>query len=100
MVYDSYAARLDIDYPEKLDRLTNFFRFIWAIPILIILPLISPPSTHVRFTTSHVARPTAAPQTRNLRPLSLGHGGLTASFATRGSRVQILSAPLISPCTS
>ena len=37
----SYPARLDIDYPEKLDRLTTFFRLIWAIPILIILTLIS-----------------------------------------------------------
>ena len=36
-----YAARLDIDYPEKLDRLTSFFRVIWIIPIAIILGLIS-----------------------------------------------------------
>jgi hypothetical protein len=32
---------LDIDYPETLDRLTTFFRLIWAIPILIILALIT-----------------------------------------------------------
>lgn len=38
---NSYPARLDIDYPAKLDRLTTFFRLIWAIPILIILTLIS-----------------------------------------------------------
>lgn len=38
---ESYAARLDIDYPEKLDRVTTFFRLIWAIPILIILSLLS-----------------------------------------------------------
>jgi membrane protein YdbS with pleckstrin-like domain len=38
---ESYAARLDIDYPEKLDRLTTFFRLIWAIPILIILGLLT-----------------------------------------------------------
>ena len=25
----SYAARLEIDYPEKLDRFTTFFRLIW-----------------------------------------------------------------------
>ena len=37
----SYPARLDIDYPERLDRLTTFFRLIWAIPILIILTMIS-----------------------------------------------------------
>src|ERR1017187_4245620 len=37
-----YAARLQIDYPEKLDRLTTFFRIIWIIPIAIILGLVSP----------------------------------------------------------
>ncbi|MEX0667465.1 MAG: DUF4389 domain-containing protein [Acidimicrobiia bacterium] len=37
----SYPARLDIDYPVKLDRLKTFFRLIWAIPILIILTLIT-----------------------------------------------------------
>ena len=36
-----YPARLAIDYPEKLDRLTTFFRIIWLIPIAIILGLIS-----------------------------------------------------------
>jgi hypothetical protein len=36
-----YAARLDIDYPEKLDRLTTFFRIIWIIPIAIILSLLT-----------------------------------------------------------
>ena len=38
---ESYAARLDIDYPETLDRLTTFFRVIWAIPILIVLSVVS-----------------------------------------------------------
>ena len=36
-----YAARLDIDYPEKLNRLTTFFRLFMMIPIAIILGLIS-----------------------------------------------------------
>jgi hypothetical protein len=36
-----YAARLEIDYPEKLDRLTTFFRILWMIPIAIILGLVS-----------------------------------------------------------
>jgi hypothetical protein len=36
-----YAARLQVDYPESLDRLTTFFRIIWIIPIAIILGLIS-----------------------------------------------------------
>jgi hypothetical protein len=39
--YTEYAARLEIDYPEKLDRLTTFLRIIWIIPIAIILGLIS-----------------------------------------------------------
>ncbi|HSJ35843.1 MAG TPA: DUF4389 domain-containing protein [Acidimicrobiia bacterium] len=38
---DSYPARLDIDYPAKLDRLTTFFRIIWVLPILVILTLIN-----------------------------------------------------------
>ncbi len=37
----SYPARLDIDYPKKLDRVTSFFRLIWIIPIVIVLSLIS-----------------------------------------------------------
>lgn len=36
-----YAARLEVDYPEKLDRLTTFFRLIWIIPIAIVIGLIS-----------------------------------------------------------
>jgi hypothetical protein len=36
-----YAARLEVDYPEQLDRLTTFFRLIWIVPVAIILGLIS-----------------------------------------------------------
>ena len=36
-----YAARLEVDYPDQLDRLTTFFRIIWIIPIAIILGLIT-----------------------------------------------------------
>ena len=36
-----YAARLEIDYPEQLDRLSSFFRAIWIIPIAIIFGLIA-----------------------------------------------------------
>lgn len=38
---EPYAARLDIDYPEQLDRFTTFFRLIWIIPIGIILTLLT-----------------------------------------------------------
>lgn len=31
-----YAARLDIDYPERLDRLTTLLRPLWMIPIVIV----------------------------------------------------------------
>ena len=36
-----YAARLDIDYPEKLDRVTSAFRIFWIIPIAIVLSVLS-----------------------------------------------------------
>ena len=36
-----YPARLGIDFPEKLDRLTTLFRLLWIIPIGIILALVS-----------------------------------------------------------
>ena len=37
----TYAARLDIDYPESLDRFTTFVRLIWAIPIVVVLSLLT-----------------------------------------------------------
>lgn len=36
-----YPARLDIDYPEKMNRLTTFFRIILIVPIAVIIALIS-----------------------------------------------------------
>jgi Domain of unknown function (DUF4389) len=36
-----YPARLEIDYPEKLDKVTTLFRIFWIIPIAIILGLVS-----------------------------------------------------------
>ncbi len=41
MANNNYAARLEVDYPEKLDRFTTFFRILWIIPIAIIYGLIS-----------------------------------------------------------
>ncbi|MEJ2666397.1 MAG: DUF4389 domain-containing protein [Deinococcales bacterium] len=38
---EGYAARLQIDYPERLNRLTSFFRLIWIIPIAIIICLLT-----------------------------------------------------------
>ncbi|MEA1902222.1 MAG: DUF4389 domain-containing protein [Actinomycetota bacterium] len=42
---ESYPARLEIDYPEKLDRFTTFFRLIWVIPIMIVLSVLSATTT-------------------------------------------------------
>jgi hypothetical protein len=39
--YAGYAARLEIDYPEKLNRLTTFFRLLWILPIALIFALVS-----------------------------------------------------------
>jgi hypothetical protein len=38
---NEYPLRLEVDYPEKLDRMTTFFRLLWIIPIAIILGLVS-----------------------------------------------------------
>ncbi len=57
---EPYPARLDIDYPERLDRLTTFFRLIWVIPIAFIWSLLSATSnstvTVVRETGETVSR--------------------------------------------
>lgn len=38
---DSYPARLDIDYPKKLDRASTFFRLILSVPILVIAGILT-----------------------------------------------------------
>ncbi len=35
-----YPLRLTVEYPDRLDRLTTFFRLIWAIPIVIVIVLL------------------------------------------------------------
>jgi hypothetical protein len=49
---ESYAARLDIDYPEPRDRLTSAFRLIWVIPIGIVLAVLSASSNDTVRTVS------------------------------------------------
>jgi hypothetical protein len=36
-----YAARLTVDYPERLDRFTTVVRWIWVIPIALVLGMIT-----------------------------------------------------------
>ncbi len=38
---NNYPVKLTIDYPEKLDKLSTFFRIFYAIPVLIILSLLN-----------------------------------------------------------
>ena len=63
-----YAARLNIDYPDQLDRRTTFFRLIWVIPIAFVLGLLTASGNQTMVTApgEHVA--------------SMG-GGLLASLA-------------------
>ena len=41
----TYAAHLDVDYPDKLDRVTTFFRIFMVIPIAIVLSVLSSTAT-------------------------------------------------------
>lgn len=38
---NAYPVMFDIEYSQKHDRLSSFFRLIWALPILIILCLLT-----------------------------------------------------------
>ena len=40
-----YPARLEVDHPERLDRVTSFFRILWIIPIAIVLVALSGTAT-------------------------------------------------------
>jgi Domain of unknown function (DUF4389) len=37
----AYPASFKIDYPKKFDRLSSFFRIVWALPIFVIYLLLS-----------------------------------------------------------
>ena len=41
----AYAARLTVDYPERLDRVTTAFRLLWVIPIAIVLSALTAQAT-------------------------------------------------------
>jgi hypothetical protein len=47
-----YAARLNVDYPERLDRLSTFFRLIWIIPIAVVLSLLTASGNQAMVTSS------------------------------------------------
>ncbi|HKZ19394.1 MAG TPA: DUF4389 domain-containing protein [Acidimicrobiia bacterium] len=41
MPVQAYPARLEVDYPERLDRLSTAFRLVYVIPILVVLSLLT-----------------------------------------------------------
>lgn len=41
----TYPARLEIDYPDQLDRVSTLFRIVLIIPIAIVLSLVSSSAT-------------------------------------------------------
>lgn len=40
-VSQQYPARLEIDFPDRLDRVSSFFRLIWIIPIAVVAGALS-----------------------------------------------------------
>jgi len=40
-----YPARLTVDYPETLDRVSSFFRLLWLIPIAVVYGALSATAT-------------------------------------------------------
>ena len=53
-----YPARLDIDYPEELDRLSTLLRIFYIIPIAIVLAVLTSETTvtYVTETGENVSR--------------------------------------------
>ena len=47
-----YAARLTVDFPEKLDRFTTFFRLIWVVPIVVVIGLLTASGNQTMVTAS------------------------------------------------
>jgi len=45
----AYPARLDVDYPEEHDRVTTLFRLFMAIPIVVVLTLLTAGATSTTY---------------------------------------------------
>ncbi len=43
---NAYPVKFDIDYPDKVDRLTSFFRILFSIPIIIVLSILTSSGYH------------------------------------------------------
>jgi hypothetical protein len=52
----TYPVQFSVDYPDRpLNRLTTFFRVFWAIPIVIVLSLVSGGTSYSGTDTKYVA---------------------------------------------
>lgn len=49
---ETYPAKLDIDYKQEHDRVTTFFRLLWAVPIMAVFSVLTS-SGYVSFATEH-----------------------------------------------
>jgi hypothetical protein len=47
-----YPARLQVDYPERLNRVTTLFRVIVSIPIVIVITVLSAEATRTAYDRS------------------------------------------------
>jgi hypothetical protein len=45
-----YAARLEVDYPEQLNRATTFFRLVLVIPIAIVIGVLTAGASQTVYT--------------------------------------------------
>ena len=83
-----YAARLEVDYPDRLDRLSTALRFVYILPIAIIFGLVTdgceyvpPPDEPVRIEGAQqpemggVERPPPTPP-----PEGAGDGGVVGGL--------------------
>ncbi len=48
----AYAARLDVDYPDRHDRVTTFFRVVLVIPIAIVIGVLTAGETQTVYDQS------------------------------------------------
>ena len=48
----AYAARLDVDYPDRHDRVTTFFRVVLVIPIAIVIGVLTAGATKTVYDQS------------------------------------------------
>ncbi len=47
-----HAARLEVDFPERLDRMTSFFRALLVIPIAIVMSVLTAGATQTVYDQS------------------------------------------------